>query len=79
MVMRIFDTIVIFLIFSVPLYAHLGWYPDLDELAKECDVIVIAEDITVNDVDESFILPNIRPEIKVIGELLCLLQTRNVG
>ncbi len=54
-------------LFSHPAFARLGWYPDFDELSKKCDVIIIAEPVGINELPETYILPNIKPEIKVIG------------
>ena len=56
-----------FFLLAFPAFARLGWYPDFDELAKKSDVIVIAEDIGVRDLSETSVLPNIQPDIKVVG------------
>jgi len=50
-----------------PAVARLGWYPDLDELAEKSDTIVVAEDTAVRDLAETWVLPNIKPEINVVG------------
>lgn len=59
--------IVLLIVAAHPAIARLGWYPDFDELAEKSDVIVIAEDTAVLDLAETWVLPNIKPEIKVVG------------
>lgn len=52
---------------SYPADARLGWYPDYDELAKKCNVIVIARDIAVRELSETSGLPDFIPPKKVVG------------
>jgi hypothetical protein len=60
-------SLLMFSLLAFPAFARLGWYPDFDELTKKSDVIVIAEDIGVRDLSETSVLPNIQPDIKVVG------------
>jgi hypothetical protein len=60
-------SIAVVALLAFPAFARIGWYPDFDELSQKSDAVVVAEDLAVHDLPETSVLPNIHPDIKVVG------------